>query len=155
VGSATAAQLVQPNGLASGANGDLWIADKRNQRIRNVSNGVITAVAGTGVQGMQRRRRSGYRGETELTTGVAADARPSVYRRSGNDRVRVLLPSGTCTVLVNWNTLQADASGRNLTGKIAIVVSCPWSVTGLPDSITVDGEGLGHRAVYGCAGGRG
>lgn len=48
-GSATAAQLFQPRGIAVGAEGNLYISDMRNQRIRRVAaDGTITTIAGTG-----------------------------------------------------------------------------------------------------------
>jgi hypothetical protein len=56
-GPATSAQLYQPMGVAVDSAGNLYIADTYNQRIRKVSNGVITTVAGNGTYGFQRRRR--------------------------------------------------------------------------------------------------
>lgn len=51
-GPATSAQLRQPNGLALGEDGTLYIADRANFRVRAVDpDGVITTVAGTGNQG--------------------------------------------------------------------------------------------------------
>jgi hypothetical protein len=49
-GDATKAQLNQPVGLATDAAGNLYIADSFNNRVRRISNGVITTVAGTGAQ---------------------------------------------------------------------------------------------------------
>ncbi len=50
-GPATAAQLAQPNGLAVGLDGSLYIADVLLRKVRKVDpSGVITTVAGTGVQ---------------------------------------------------------------------------------------------------------
>jgi sugar lactone lactonase YvrE len=51
-GPATQAQLNDPKGILYDAAGNLYIADTSNDRIRRVdTNGVITTVAGTGVQG--------------------------------------------------------------------------------------------------------
>jgi NHL repeat/Galactose oxidase, central domain len=47
-GPATSAQLTGPRGVAVDTAGNLYIADTGNQRIRKVSNGVITTVAGGG-----------------------------------------------------------------------------------------------------------
>jgi len=49
-GLATGAQLRSPYGAAVDSAGNLYIADQGNHRIRKVSNGVITTVAGTGRQ---------------------------------------------------------------------------------------------------------
>ena len=48
-GPATKAQLYYPSSLAVDSAGNLYIADARNNRIRKVSNGVITTVAGNGI----------------------------------------------------------------------------------------------------------
>src|ERR1700678_800124 len=50
-GPATSAQLWNPLGLAVDSTGDLYIADYTNGRVRKVSNGLITTVAGNGVHG--------------------------------------------------------------------------------------------------------
>ena len=52
-GPATSALLSQPVGVAVDAAGNLYIADTGNNRIRKVSNGVITTVAGNGTSGFR------------------------------------------------------------------------------------------------------
>jgi len=47
-GPATAAKLAVPNGLATDSANNLYIADSYNHRIRKVSGGAITTVAGSG-----------------------------------------------------------------------------------------------------------
>ena len=47
-GAATSAELNSPQGVAVGADGTLYIADTGNQRVRMVSGGVISTVAGNG-----------------------------------------------------------------------------------------------------------
>ncbi len=50
-GPATSAQLIYPHGVAVDSAGNLYIADTNNYRIRKVSNGVITTIAGNGTSG--------------------------------------------------------------------------------------------------------
>jgi uncharacterized protein (TIGR03437 family) len=50
-GPATEAQIPSPGGIAVDAAGNLYIADGANARVREVSNGVITTVAGNGTLG--------------------------------------------------------------------------------------------------------
>jgi streptogramin lyase len=56
-GAATAAQLDKPRDLEIGPEGDLYIADTDNNRIRavNLTTGVIRTVAGTGTLGLDDR----------------------------------------------------------------------------------------------------
>jgi hypothetical protein len=50
-GPANLAQLRNAVGLAVDSSGNLYIADDGNHRVRKVTNGVITTIAGTGTAG--------------------------------------------------------------------------------------------------------
>src|SRR4029077_7598601 len=50
-GAATSAQLNLPGGIAVDSSGNLYIADGGNHRVRKLSNGIITTVAGNGTAG--------------------------------------------------------------------------------------------------------
>jgi hypothetical protein len=50
-GPATNAQLQQPEGLSLDSSGDIFIADSANNRIREISQGIINTVAGNGTPG--------------------------------------------------------------------------------------------------------
>jgi NHL repeat len=50
-GPATTAYLDTPTGVAVDGSGDVYIADSHNHRIREVSGGTITTIAGTGTPG--------------------------------------------------------------------------------------------------------
>jgi hypothetical protein len=74
--------------------GNLYIADRNNNRIRKVSNGVITTVAGTGPTGFNF---GGFGGDNGPATsaqlnepiGVAVDSAGNVYiGDSANSRIR-------------------------------------------------------------------
>lgn len=51
-GNAISSRLAKPRSVAIDANGDLWIADTGNQRLRKVSGDQIRTVAGSGEQGV-------------------------------------------------------------------------------------------------------
>jgi DNA-binding beta-propeller fold protein YncE len=100
---ATMAQLAFPAGLAVDRQGDLYIADSQNQRIRKVlpSGQISTVLDGTRAftlltpiavavdrrrrrrRGLFRRRRTGYRRPTDPTArSVRGPQRKPLYRRS-------------------------------------------------------------------------
>jgi hypothetical protein len=73
-GPATAAQLYYPMGLYLAANGDLYIADSYNNRVRVVSHGVIDTVAGDGVSGTAGDGGLATAAELMAPYGVAGDS---------------------------------------------------------------------------------
>jgi DNA-binding beta-propeller fold protein YncE len=92
-GSARAARLRSPEGVAVDPEGNLWIADSGNQRVRRVDaqTGVITTVAGTGETAFNGFEGDALEVNLDHPSGVAADARGRVYVGDyGNDLVRVI-----------------------------------------------------------------
>ncbi len=76
-GPATAAALFNPTGVASDSNGNVYIADFSNRRIRKVSTGgLITTVAGTG---------GTYSGDGGLAVVSGIDSPLGVHVDSAND----------------------------------------------------------------------
>ncbi len=143
-GPATSAQLYWPWGVAVDSAGNLYIADSNNNRIRKVSGGVITTVAGGGSSGLGD---NGPATNAQLSGpgNIAVDAAGNLYIADvGNNRIRVLSPTGSsCTYSVSPTTLQASASGGNLTVGIRTAASCPWAVSGLPAWITASAASSG------------
>lgn len=90
-GPATAAQLNVPAALAINSQGDLFIADYQNHRIRKItmSTGIITTVAGIGTLGFSGDGGSALLGQLSSPTGVCFDASDNMYiADQGNARVR-------------------------------------------------------------------
>ncbi len=143
-GAGTSAQLSNPNGVWVDGSGALWIADTGNQRVRKVDNGAITTVAGTGppaLQGMPQFGGDGGPAAAALLNtpiGLVVDASGRAYiADSGNNRIRVLIPSDSCAGVVTWSALQIGAAGGNLTANIVTSDACAWSFAGLPSWITI------------------
>jgi uncharacterized protein YjiK len=96
-GTATKARLNLPGGLALDGEGDLYIADLGNQRIRKAdANGVITTVAGNGTQGFSGdggpAAQAQLQGLSWLPFGLAIDGANRLYLAdSGNNRIRRII----------------------------------------------------------------
>jgi sugar lactone lactonase YvrE len=100
-GAATSASLNLPSGVAVDSKGNLYIADRSNDRIRKIdTKGNISTVAGSG--------NSGYRGDAGPATqanldkpfGVAVDKNGNLYIADrGNNRVRKVNTDGIITTL--------------------------------------------------------
>ena len=98
-GSASEAQLDYPGGVAVDARGRVYVADRRNARIRRIdASGVITTIAGTGARGASGDGGPASEAELQGVSNVAIDAGGNVYVATWQ-RVRRIDPSGTITTL--------------------------------------------------------
>jgi len=75
-GPAVAAQVGYIHGVAIGASGDIYIADPSNSRVRKISNGVISTVAGTG--------QAGYSGDGGPATAAQLVPAELAFDQLGN-----------------------------------------------------------------------
>jgi serine/threonine-protein kinase len=98
--AATAAQLDNPQGLAVGADGSVYIADKGNNVVRKVDrHGLITTVAGTGsVSGSDRDGALATQTSLSGPAGVVVDPSGALFIAcSGDGTVRRVGPDGFMT----------------------------------------------------------
>ena len=110
-GAATSAQLNGPQGLAVDASGNLYIADALNARVRKVSGGAISTVAGSGTPGFSGDGAAATAAQLNFPSAVAVDAAGNLYIADfSNNRIRKV-SGGTITTLAgNGN---AGFSGDN------------------------------------------
>lgn len=103
-GAATSAELNGPVGVTVDANGNLFIADQKNQKIREVAvgTGIITTVVGNGQEGNNGDGTYSGDGGPATAAGlgkpfaVAFDVTGNMYiPDSGNNVVRVVNAAGT------------------------------------------------------------
>ena len=93
-GAATAARLNSPFGVAPDGAGNLYIADAGNQRIRKVdAAGVITTVAGNGMEGSGGDGGPAVEAQLFSPSGVALDGAGNLYiADTRNNRIRRVSP---------------------------------------------------------------
>jgi uncharacterized repeat protein (TIGR03803 family) len=78
-GPATSAELYWPLGLALDASSNLFFADYKNSRVREIANGVIWTVAGNGVAGYSGDGGPATSAELWGPAGVAVDASGNLF----------------------------------------------------------------------------
>ncbi len=98
--AATGAQLSGPQGLAVDTAGNLYIADTQNHRVRKVSGGTISTVAGSGTAGFAGDGAAAGSAQLNLPFAVAVDAAGNLYiAEFANNRVRKVTAGGTISTL--------------------------------------------------------
>jgi uncharacterized protein (TIGR03437 family) len=101
-GPATRAQLANPVGVAVDSDGDLYLADNWNHRVRKVSNGVITTVAGNAVIGFSGDNGPAASAQLVDPKGVAVDSAGNLYIADGvGSRIRKVSSGVISTVAGN------------------------------------------------------
>jgi sugar lactone lactonase YvrE len=99
--SALSAAFSQPAALAVDSADALLICDSLNHRVRKVASGVITTIAGNGVQGFAGDGGFASTAELDTPAGVAVGADGRVFiADSHNQRIRVIAADGTMQTLV-------------------------------------------------------
>jgi sugar lactone lactonase YvrE len=100
-GPANVAQVFLPTGVAVDADGNLYVADTVNSRIRKISrDGIISTVAGNGVDGFSGDKGPATEAQLNNPGGVAVDASGVLYiADTQNHRVRKVSPDGVITTV--------------------------------------------------------
>jgi sugar lactone lactonase YvrE len=133
-GPAVGARLRLPNGVAMDGEGNIFIADFGNNRIRKVDpSGIISSVVGTGEAGHVGDGGPALSAQLNGPFGVTLDPAGSLYIADfGNNRIRKVDPSGIITTLAGGDRARASG-GAGAQGEPAL-----GAVTGL--ALDANGE---------------
>jgi sugar lactone lactonase YvrE len=138
-GSATAALLREPRGIAMDAAGNVYIADQEAHAIRRINtSGNISLFAGIGVKGFAGDNGAAAQARFNSPTGLAVDAtRNHLYvADTGNHRIRRIdLANNTITTF----------AGTGLAGLNADGVATSTQLNS-PGAVAVDGAGIVYIA---------
>jgi uncharacterized protein (TIGR03437 family) len=141
-GDARDARLNHPTGVAVGALGNVYIADRDNHRIRRVApDGIITTIAGTGAPG-----NTGDNGPATLArmngpSSVSLDAAGDLYiADTGNHRVREFAPGGIMLPVASTVSpvdAVADAAGNVYIADVGGHAGAQWLYQALVAGVVV------------------
>jgi uncharacterized repeat protein (TIGR02543 family) len=134
-GVATAVMLKFPNGIALDSDGNLYIADYTNKRIRKVdSSGMMTTIAGTGSSVDSGDGGPAISAGLNFPSGIAVDSDDSIYIAETNGRrIRKIDGSGIITTIAGDGTSGYSGDGgaatsANLNSPSSVVVDSSGNI---------------------------
>jgi uncharacterized protein (TIGR03437 family) len=131
-GAATSAQLNAPQGIAVDSAGNVYVADTANSRVRKISNGTITTVAGSGTVGYGGDGGAAASAQLNTPVGLAFDKGGNLYIADlGNNVIRKVSTSGSISTVAGNGS--QGYSGDNGLATLA-------QLNG-PESVAVDSAG--------------
>ncbi len=131
-GPATSAVLFSPSSVALDTNGNLYVADEDNHKVRKITAaGLLSTAAGTGLKGYNGDGRAATSAQLNTPGGVAVDGAGNLYiADSLNLRIRKVTGGAITTVAGNGTR---GATGDGGIATVAQVSS--------PRGLAVDGSG--------------
>jgi hypothetical protein len=110
-GVGAGAMFYSPQGIDIDANGNLYVADKNNHRIRKITpNLTVSTVAGLGGAGGSTDGDATV-AQFSSPLGVAVDVSGNLYIADGNHRIRKITPAGITSTLAGSTMGITDADG--------------------------------------------
>jgi Dockerin type I domain/NHL repeat len=122
-GPAATAQFNVPRGIAVDKDGNVYVTDQNNFRIRKITPaGVVSTLAGSGTQGFADG--PGTEAKFDFLAGIAVDNDGNVYvGDASNQRIRKITPAGVVSTYAGTGTAGSD-NGPAATATL----NGPWGV---------------------------
>jgi sugar lactone lactonase YvrE len=131
-GPSVSAALNNPSALALDSNGNLYIADTDNHRIRKIAGTTITTVAGNGEQFFSGDGGAAVAAGLDSPAGVAVDSTGNIYiSDTRNQRVRIVNAAGNISTLAGNGTRAYVGDGAAATA----------AALARPRGLSVDAQG--------------
>lgn len=137
-------RLFMPTGVAIDRDGNLFIADLGNHRVRRINalTGSISTVAGNGAAGFAGDKGPASRARLHYPTGVATDRFGGLFIADfGNNRVRVVDATGTISTLAGSGVPGFSGDGGD--ARRAAIFG-PWGVA-VRDRTLIVAEAVNNR----------
>jgi trimeric autotransporter adhesin len=155
-GPALSARLHTPSGIALDSQGNKYIADTANHRIRQITpGGMISTIAGTGIAGADGDKGPATLATLNFPESVAIDSTNNLYiADTGNNKIRKITPDGNISTaldgLSNPEYVAVDQTGAIYiadTGNDRVLKMTPSGTPSVlaqvlkPAAVMVDGLG--------------
>jgi len=127
-GAATSALLSSPQGVAVDASGNVYVSDTANARVRKISGGTITTVAGSATVGYAGDGAAATNAQLNTPVGLAVDKSGNLYIADVDDSVvRKVSTSGIITTVAGngsqgYSGDTGPATGAMLNGPEGVAV---------------------------------
>ena len=111
-GLATSARFDTPTGLAFDKHGNLYVSDQYNYCVRKINtNGIISTIAGTGIQGFSGDGGQATAAQFYFTSGLIFDKVGNLYIGDANHRVRKIDTIGIITTFAGTGIVGNSGNG--------------------------------------------